>query len=487
MGDVQDDKDGRANHQAAVEVDTFLDLNFVPQWARRPPDTVHAGRFSDRDAGGRDRDSRGGRGGRDAPGRDRRSRAPRSGDTDRGARPFAKPKRGAEGFDKDPRGAPDPRADAVPMHREEAVAGRPGRSESPRYDAAPQPDLVHAQFLPERKAVLELGKRIAGSHKAYPLLDLAGVLLSREGLCYVRLEMTTAAQERTLHQCQLCRTVALDRETLVAHIVDDHLADYFDVETETVDPPSGVFVCVALCGLSGKLLGPPNHHSYTEAVKAVHAEHFGHMDFERYRSRIRTSHDPADVERWKASCTTRTVYRRKVAEGEEVAESVTLKDAQQFMADEVVDRNIKSLRRVVLREAEAHAVRDPLVRGVLHRAWQREVRFPIQVALALRAALRSRHLHVFKAGGGKGMHFVTGVKPVALNPESAVPTIREALRYLEGHPGCTREEMIHDLVGEDVPPDDPRVKELLQPISWLTERGHIIEFFNGRLAVPRHV
>ncbi|MFU8780672.1 MAG: hypothetical protein ACNA71_06565 [Kiritimatiellia bacterium] len=461
--------------------DDFLDLNFVPQWARRPPDAVHAARFRDHDA---DRsDGRGRRGARDGGG-DRRSYGKRGGG-DEGRRP--KRDRRTDGAERDM---------APPARRREEVSGpsgsrpedRPSRHDSRppsrEYAREPLPTFLHAQFLPERQAVFALRKRVASTHKAYPLLDLAAFLLSREGMCFVRLDITQSEEGRALYQCQICRTVALDRDAIAAHIAQDHVADYFVEETETVPPPAGVFVCVAICGLSGKLLGPPNHHSYAEAVKSVHEQQYAHMSLEQYRSKIRVSHEAADVERWKESCTTRTIYRRKSSDTEEPGEVLALKDVQQFMADEVVAKNIKSLRRVVLQEAEAHAVQDAVIRRVLHRAWQHELQFPIQVALALRAALRSRDLHVFKAGGGKGMHFVTAVKPHALDPELAIPVIRDALRYLAEHPGCTRAEMIHDLLGE-VAEDDPRVKELLQPISWLTERGHIIEFFNGRLAVPR--
>jgi len=275
--------------------------------------------------------------------------------------------------------------------------------------------------------------------------------------------------------------VARERAMLEEHIIQNHLEDFFVTETETLEPPTGVFTCVAFCGISNQLLGPPNHHSYQEAVKQIHAQQFSHIPLETYRQKIRISHEPDDVEHWKNASTTQTVYRMKtVPDGDKLS----LREAQRFMQQEVVGKSIKSMRRVVLQEAEAHTIRDPVIRSTLHHAWQRELRFPIHTALALRAAFRNRHLHVFKAGAGKGMHFVTAVQPTPLNPDVAIPAIRDTLKYLKEHPGCTREEIIHDLLG-DVSLDAPQAKERLQPISWLTERGHIIEFFNGRLAIPR--
>lgn len=475
MGDGTEQKNEA--QKPILDTDTFLDLNFVPQWARRPPDAVHAGRYRDHDAHDTRESHRSHR--HDHARRDRSDRtsrdrhAPRR-EHDSGGSPKGRNRKPVLDSQTDiPAGAPAQQ----PVHRT-----RPYPTHG-RTQTAPMAEILHAQFLPERKAISELAKRVAATHKAYPLLDLAGFLLAREGLCYVRLELADSHHaDETLFQCQLCRTVSLQRESLVAHIVQDHLEEFFETETETLEPPTGVFTCVAICGLSNQLLGPPNHHSYQDAIKQIHTQQFSQMSLDTYRSKIRMSHDPEDVERWKASCTTRTIYRRKSSD----EEKVSLREAQRCMEQEVVECNIKPLRRVVLQEAEAHAIRDRQIRAALHRAWERELRFPIHTALALRAALRSRNLHVFKAGTGKGMHFVTAIHPTPLNPDAAIPAIRDTLKYLQKHPGCTRQEIMHDLLG-DVSPEDLKVKELLQPISWLTERGHIIEFFNGRLAVPRYI
>ena len=444
----------------ALDSDVFLDLNFVPQWARRPPGAVHARRY-------RDADEHEDRNARRTP-RHKGSKSHRDNRDPRRTHPKSPSRQ-------------DPSTSHKSGQRSGRISSAPSRS--PRQAPHPISDKLHIRFLPERKAISELAKRVNASHKAYPLLDLAGLLLDKEGLCYVRMELNDrAAPETSFYQCQICNCVALQKEDIEQHITQDHLDHYFDAETETLDPPSGVFTCVAFCGISNQTLGPPNHHSYQEAVKQLHNQQFSHMPLETYRSKIRISHDPEDLEKWKTDSTTRTVYRHKNAEAD--AAPLTEREAQRFMQLEVIDKNIKARRRVVLQESEAHAVKDSAIRSALHHAWQRELRFPIHTALALRAALRNRHLHVFKAGTGKGIHFVTAVKPTSIDPNTAIPAIRDTLKYLQAHPGCTREELIHDLLGHDQL-EDPEAKELLQPISWLAERGHIIEFFNGRLAVPK--
>jgi hypothetical protein len=99
----------------------------------------------------------------------------------------------------------------------------------------------------------------------------------------------------------------------------------------------------------------------------------------------------------------------------------------------------------------------------------------------MRAAFRHLHLHTFKAG--KNINFVTAVKPDPIPPDAAVDSIREVLEFLANHPGSTRQQLVEGL-RPGAEKDSPEAHEILNPIRWLVEKGHIIEFFNGTLSVP---
>jgi len=379
------------------------------------------------------------------------------------------------------------------------------------------------RFLPEQQALAGLVRQVSGTKRAYPLLDLAALLMSKPGYCFVKLEINPdEAPDLAFFQCKLCRIVAADREQIESHILSDHMGDYFDVEEVEGDAPSGTFVCVAKCGHSGALLGPPNHHSYAETVRRMHASRFAHLDFNTYKDHIKLSHDPEDVERWKAEAARKVVYRLKsddekeaadaapeavtesaeteegaevpteapvetASEGNEDAgetrEAMSQVEAERYMRTEVVPKAVARTKRAVISEDVAHNVKDLSVKRALRDEWQRESRFPLRLSFALRAAFKHKHLHVFKAGKGKGVNFVTAVQPTPLDPQAAIPSIHDVLTYLHDHPGCTRPQMVEALrPGED--PESDAVKELLQPLYWLIDRGHIIEFFNGTLSVP---
>jgi hypothetical protein len=81
------------------------------------------------------------------------------------------------------------------------------------------------------------------------------------------------------------------------------------------------------------------------------------------------------------------------------------------------------------------------------------------------------------------MTFVTAVRPVPLNMGHVVASLREVLTHLSDHPGCTRAELVEGL-RPGTPVDSDAGRSVLSPLSWLVEKGHIIEFFNGCLSVP---
>ncbi|HKL20710.1 MAG TPA: hypothetical protein VJ904_02825, partial [Tichowtungia sp.] len=129
--------------------DVLLDLNFVPQWAKKDPGENHYHAAMERSERS---DRRGG------PRRDRREGPPRS---DR--RP---PRRDG---DRPPRrdGDRPPRRDgARAPHRE--FQSRPAKVDLP----------VIIKFLPEQKRLASLVRQIHHSKRAYPLIDLAHIFLS---------------------------------------------------------------------------------------------------------------------------------------------------------------------------------------------------------------------------------------------------------------------------------------------------------------------
>jgi len=314
-------------------------------------------------------------------------------------------------------------------------------------------------------------------------MDLATIFLNRPELTRVRLEVFRDAQDLALYQCQACGAVSRDEERAMSHVISTHLEDYYEKEDKLSDPPSGTFVCVARCGLSGELLGPPNHHSYARRVQEVHDSRYPGMDMESYRRRIETVRDEATIEQWKEEARKQTVYRRKEPPPDTEPCELERDEAIREFREELAGKLVRKTRKASVPAPIALHMDDIQLRSRIRHLWEEEERFPLKISFALRAAFKHMHLHVFKAG--KSIHFATRVAPGALDPEHVVEGIREVLLYLHDHPGISRAELLEGL-RPGLSMDSDAAHEVLSPLSWMIERGHIIEFFNGTLSVPLH-
>lgn len=439
-----------------------IDLNFVPGWARKPPEHRSFGGPGE----SRDRDEE--RGGevrrRDGAGRpefrDRKPGGP-------GRR---------QNFRDKSQGRPDsaPFAREVPPPVDERLAS------------------LEISFLPERRGLAPLAGRLAKSARAYSLFEVAALFLSKPDYYMIKIETPASLANFSFFQCAECKAVFLDRDAASGHAFLKHFEKACVKVEQEAEPPKGNFVCVARCGLSGMLLGPPNYHGYNDRVTEIHKTRYADMPLEAYRKRIETIHDAAVIEEWKESMRKQVSYR--FGDGETAVTFTRFSDAEAYFREHCLPGAVKEMRTVVVPGSVAHAMEQGPLRRVIEDAWQRESRFPLKLSVVLRLAFRHLGLHTFKAAGGHT--FVTSVVPNAIDPEHAVEGIRDILTALSGKPGCTRAELLALLApavvpapaeagGPTVPAAGPRDEsETKRQLQWLIEKGHVIEFSDGRMAVP---
>jgi len=453
------------NEEPVLDSDAVLELNFVPAWARKPPAPSRF-EFKDEERERPRREHRYDRD-RDRPGAGEKRRGPRERDDRSGAR--RRPERAGRPGDSG-------RGDTGPG-RAERPEGRRERRDRPEPRRLPPVDV---SFFPDRRQLAAIVRQIHASRKAYPLLDVASLLMGKPEFCQVKIESPRGAGGTDIYLCESCRMAALDSGSIVSHAFRDHAATFFTIEETEAPEPTGQFSCVARCGLSGELLGPPNHHSYAERVLEMHSTRFAHMPIDEYRRNIQTVRDDELVARWKSEARKQVVYRPSGEKAKQV-EPMSRFRAEQYFREHSGAGMVSATRRAVIPATVAQKIEDPDLRAAVRAAWQREQRFPRSVLFALRAALKHMSLHVFRAG--QGINFVTHTQPSALDPKFAVAEIAEVLLFLREHPGSSRKDLVLALrPGEEDKPDG--AKDILSPLGWLIEKGHIIEFFNGTLSVP---
>jgi len=448
---------------ARVSQDLLVDLNFVPEWARtsseKNPYADHRGsRSDDRDRRSRGGDRRGGDRGR----QDRNARG-------KGGRREGRPPQQGRDRDRD-------------------------RNRRPTREPVSPPLPVDIAFLPDRNKLNAMVKEMHRTRKAYPIMDLASLFIGKPDHHLLKIQVRNGKESRddtTLFQFKPNGLVCSDRTRLIQHLVSHHLDDFYDVEVEEGEAPAGNFVCVGRCRLSGEILGPPNYHGFQARIQKMVSTRYSNMTADAYRAKVEMVHDPELVEQWKNENRLHKKYRMKEKapsgdelEGEEkedTREVFTEEQAGRHFQEEVLPKLIHTCRRAIVPAKVALNIPDPGLKREIRDAWQKESRFPLSLNFAMRPAFRHMRMHIFKVN--KKDAFVTAVHPRPLDPGAAIETIRDEMTFLRDHPGCTRQEMVDGLrPGSD--PNSPEVTEVLNNLRWLIDRGHVIEFYNGRLAVP---
>jgi hypothetical protein len=89
-------------------------------------------------------------------------------------------------------------------------------------------------------------------------------------------------------------------------------------------------------------------------------------------------------------------------------------------------------------------------------------------------------LFMFKVGK---VNYVTAIKPVRLQTEELAADVVQVLEVLKEHPGYSCEQLLEALQ-PGVALDSDEGRAALKPLGWLIDRGHIVEYFNGKLSLP---
>ena len=333
------------------------------------------------------------------------------------------------------------------------------------------------RLLPNQKDLGGIIRKVQTSHMAYPLKQLAYLFLDNPSSCIVRV---TPKGEGVppFHSCKACGFATMDESALMAHLVSKHLADYYVAEEIECEPPSGQFPCVAKCGLSGELLGPPNLHGYEARIREMIRTRYPHMSESEYRARIEMVRDPEVVEEWRKSATKKTVFRAKGAkppEGADVVPGVDRETAEADFRRTIAPGLVATSKSADIPGDLAQNAEDRALAFACRDAFQRERRFPASLFFALRGAFHHRKLAFFRANDSRGPEFVSAVAPSPLDAEHAVPALADIVKWLEEHPCSTRAEVAAAIAGSD----EKKRAEMLTHLAWLAEKGHVIAYFNG--------
>lgn len=512
--------------------DLSLDLEkaFLPAWAQQPSDANRYAKFEGTEGAG---DRRGPRSFGDRPPRRDGPGGPRPGGP--GGRPaFGGPRRDGPGGlpafggpRRDGPGSGGPSGGPRPGGPGEgaglkwdphAAPGQRGSRPNDRREFRPEPLIpVDIELRPEAAGVSSLARQIKLGGRAYPLLEVAGLVIQKPDRYEITFRTMKGKDGKVLQPlfvCTLDDSVWLDEGEAARHALKAHFDTFYLTEKIPCDPPKGVWTLVAQ--FDDVILGPPNYHGYQEKLRELHAQRAPRLHIDAFKSRVRMVKDESVVKQWIESQSSKLEYTAlNVAEPVKLA---SLAEVEKHFRESHLATVVKSVDFWHLkREQAGPRLPEPLLR-LLRVTLERERKFPIRTMTALSAAFAGAGLQFFKRD--KTVVHVAVARPHYLDLETSYVSnnVRRIIEFINATTNPSRKKLVEALaptpaatepvaapvaevpaapavegspvaeaasVAPIAPRSTPEQQALLNDLHWLVHQGHVIEFANGKLETAK--
>jgi hypothetical protein len=407
----------------------------------------------------------------------------------------------------------------------------------------------YVKVLPDPRAVENLARQIKASGKAFAVFEVAKLFLAAPDRYLLNFhfkkpkprlpkagdkggEQKPAPPARPLPepkftqliQCTIDGALFFTREEAVRHCRENGvLESLFTAETVEVEAPKGSFTQVGVCGFSGAVFGPPNHHSYQVAIAKLHREKFANMPLDRYKSRIKIEKDEAKVKEWQDAQGKQVHYTpTRVAEGETPAVLKSLAERDAYFLKHHADEVLVTVPNATVSGAvKPHQLSPGL--AIVHRMeMERQRKFPIHLVQEVCRDMENQGLRFFKRN--KTTTFVCKNRPHFIDEQIVLSErVRGIVELVRSNPGIIYTKLVSVLAprpekekapapaptpvpvaaeGEATetteaapapaaatPPPAPEVQlstaevAIMQDLKWLVQEGYITEFSKGELHI----
>ena len=333
----------------------------------------------------------------------------------------------------------------------------------------PKPLDCEVKVLPETKALGTIIRKLQGDFHAYKLKDLAYFFLDNPSSVLLKITLKqpdSTSASTSFFQCKVCGFASTDKNEVVSHILNSHIGEYYDSKEVDCEPPSGNFNCVAKCGLSGVLLGPPNIHEFNAVIKEMIRTRYPDMSESQYRSHIEMLRDTDSIEAWRKGATKKTVFFAKGEADKEGAQQHSREQAEGEFKRNILDSLVDQPKNLMITaEMAMKSPVKPLVWAV-RDALEAERRAPYAMCFALRGAFHHRKLNFFRVNDNRGQEFVTSVEFKSFDAEHAIPELAKVAKFIAENPCSSKQEIAPDAESE-------------KHLAWLVSTGHVVAFTNG--------
>jgi hypothetical protein len=433
----------------------LIDLKFLPAWVKEDWSAArHAGFEGEEEKA---HWSRGGMHRRPRPPRDRQGEEKNRGRRDRGER-----------------------EDRRPLDRRDRKRSRDFqvRREPPTQPVLPQLD-VH--FLPQTAALENVAAQIKSGTAAYSVYALARLFLQKPERYHVRVKTKNASPLFRLGESNAISTNRFALENSAFRLLRE---EFYTTKVTLNDPIKGDFSSVARERTTGTLLGPTNHHGYQPQLRRLYEQRFSRrMSFIDFQRQIEIVSDPALVEQWKEEARKVTTFTTQQEEPPQTFNAET--DAERHFRERYLPSLISETAEAEIDGVTSRKLSDRGIARLIENAWSAEVRSPSNMMQELAGRFRGAGLQIFRHR--KGMLFVSPIRLKAIDETAVSDSVRQILGTLKASPRINRKELGEKLIGPDteVAEAEKTKLALTSDLHWMIREGHVIEFNDGSLDLPR--
>jgi hypothetical protein len=376
--------------------------------------------------------------------------------------------------------------DKRPSRRERSDRSdqRGNRSEERSFPSRPQPvaptmaPALEIRFLPHSTTFENVAAQIKSGTAAYSLYALARLFLQKPERYDVRVSATA---ENLFWRLGQSGVIASNRATLESFAFRALRNDYYEIEVTLAEPVKGSFSSVARERSSGALLGPTNHHAYQPQLRRLYEQSFSRrMSFHDFQRQIEIVSDPALVEQWKEEARKVTKFTTRKEEPPQTFTSET--EAERHFREKYLPGLAAETREAEIDGRASRQLRDRAIARMIEEAWSTEERSPSKMMQELATRFRGASLHIFRHR--KGMLFVSPIRPKAIDESAVSDSVRKILETLRASPRINRKDLAEKTIGSDSESGEAKLK-LASDLHWLIREGHVLEFNDGSLDLPR--
>lgn len=365
---------------------------------------------------------------------------------------------------------------------------RGGRQGNQRPTFQPYESSVFSVcFYPEDNCFSAIIKAMRGNHLTYELFQVAKLFMDKPDrfIASVTRKAEEGQKPEKVAICALDNMPFATEEEALAHAMAHHSEEIFAIEEVEVEAPSGNFPFVNRCPFTKELLGPPNYHKYEAALREHHASRLPNMSFEKLQSSIETVRDEEVVAAWLESQKKGIRFSTKeVADGEEAKVFNSKEEAMAHLRTELKSKLVKLVNYARVPGNILETFQESEAFKAMDGERQRQQRFPLDTANAIRGRMRREKFSIYKKGA-KGVTYVCATKRNFRVPGQVMsPDLDRIIKFLEVNQLVKSKEVpaLYDawLKSEGVE-DAVDEKKVLRDLHWLIADGYVSHFEDDSL------